>query len=497
MQEPRGERRRCALLRDQRGTAARQQNARIGVAPRQFGRDRQPFGRLVKRHLVAGGRYVRRDRATKHDDAVRGSVCRVPPRESLLKRYDQCIAERRKAEHCEHDQACEGERPASPRKARRQQQEPNNTNRYDKVGRDGEEAKNFGKRKKHRRAGGRVRSRPQERNTFSGADGRTPRALLARSSRLLPSGVAGLGSFIHGIKTGKFGPTLDFGDDEALHAFVLGALLGDESEEVLRDHYCPVVVADDDVTWKHRTPAAADRLLPADESEAIDRSRGSGPGTPNRQLGGKHPRLVAHDSVGDQRRYLPLGHAHGQDVTENAGRGDAHGIGHCDATFRHLFDGAACRNRLRPAFRGREILAHRHESEREGRTDDANAAGNERLRPAHPAAPDSFFQQHGGDGRGRDRPQRVVKNRTHSHTPWQNVRGRPQGGTKPRRSSRRRSQATKGIESSTIHAFPTIWPSRKSSEPKASHRNTTESTTSPTTLDATTARTNPRRTSGV
>ena len=32
-----------------------------------------------------------------------------------------------------------------------------------------------------------------------------------------------------------------------------------------------------------------------------------------------------------------------------------------------------------------------------------------------------------------------------------------------------------------------IWPTRNSSEPKASHRNTMESTTSPTTLDATTA----------
>ena len=51
----------------------------------------------------------------------------------------------------------------------------------------------------------------------------------------------------------------------------------------------------------------------------------------------------------------------------------------------------------------------------------------------------------------------------------------------PRRSSRRRSHATNGIDSNTIHALPTIWPARKSSEPKASHRNTIESTTSPAT----------------
>src|SRR5688572_6793481 len=66
-----------------------------------------------------------------------------------------------------------------------------------------------------------------------------------------------------------------------------------------------------------------------------------------------------------------------------------------------------------------------------------------------------------------------------------------------RRSSRRRSQATNGIESSTIHALPTICPQSRSSEPNASHRKTTESTTSPTMLEANTARTSPRRTSGV
>src|SRR5262249_45301136 len=53
--------------------------------------------------------------------------------------------------------------------------------------------------------------------------------------------------------------------------------------------------------------------------------------------------------------------------------------------------------------------------QRERGTHEASA-GNERLRPAHPAAPDAFLQQHGGDGRGGDRAQRVVKGRTHEHT---------------------------------------------------------------------------------
>src|SRR5205814_157151 len=124
-------------------------------------------------------------------------------------------------------------------------------------------------------------SRLQERKTFSRSQRRTPGAGLAHPSRFLPSGVAGFGFFVHGIKTGKFGPALDLGDDEALHTLLLGARLGDEREQVLRDHHCPVLVANNDVTWKYRAPAAADRLLPTDESEPIDRSRCGGPGTPD------------------------------------------------------------------------------------------------------------------------------------------------------------------------------------------------------------------------
>ena len=41
---------------------------------------------------------------------------------------------------------------------------------------------------------------------------------------------------------------------------------------------------------------------------------------------------------------------------------------------------------------------------------------------------------------------------------------------------------TNGMDRSTIHALPTTWPARKSSEPKASQRKTIESTTSPTML---------------
>ena len=52
----------------------------------------------------------------------------------------------------------------------------------------------------------------------------------------------------------------------------------------------------------------------------------------------------------------------------------------------------------------------------------------------------------------------------------------PHAAFSPSRSSRRRRYATKGTASRTIQSFPTICPSRNSSEPKASQRNTIEST---------------------
>jgi len=59
-------------------------------------------------------------------------------------------------------------------------------------------------------------------------------------------------------------------------------------------------------------------------------------------------------------------------------------------------------SRMCPAFRRRQIFAHRHEAQGEGRSDDAFAVRDQRLRPIHPATPDALFQQHRGDGGGRD-----------------------------------------------------------------------------------------------
>src|SRR5215813_2737794 len=52
-----------------------------------------------------------------------------------------------------------------------------------------------------------------------------PRATAG--SPLLPRRVARLGLLVHGIEAGKLRPPLDLRDDKALHALVLGALLGD------------------------------------------------------------------------------------------------------------------------------------------------------------------------------------------------------------------------------------------------------------------------------
>ena len=148
-----------------------------------------------------------------------------------------------------------------------------------------------------------------------------------------------------------------------------------------------------------------------------------------------------------------------QDVAENAGRGHAHGVGDRDAALRHLLDRGARRDRLAPAFRRREVLAHRHEAQREGRPDEALAARHERHRALHPAAPDALLQQHRGDGGGGDVGAARRKGRAHEQPLNRIDCVRPARGRAARRGGA--AQATNGIDSSTIQALPTIWPSEE------------------------------------
>src|SRR6188768_3289976 len=288
-------------------------------------------------------------------------------------------------------------------------------------------------------------------------------------------------------KDRQFCPLLQLLHQPAFEQFVLGAFIRDEVDQVLGDDHGAVVIGDHDVVREDRAAAATDRLVPADKCQLVDRGGRSNACAPDRQAGRQHAMLVAHHAVGNERGHAALDHTHAQDIAEYAGAGHTHRVGDNHAVFRHGLDGAARRNRLRPAFRCRKVLAHRHKAECEGRTGDTFAGKTEGHRAGHPRMANSLLQQHRGDGAGRN----IAKNfesRRHDD---------PHAGFKPRRSSRRLIQATNGIASSTIQSLPMTWPNRNSSDPNASHKNTIESTINPTMLDAITAATRRRRASGV
>ena len=101
------------------------------------------------------------------------------------------------------------------------------------------------------------------------------------------------------------------------------------------------LVGDDDVVGKYRDATAADRLAPADEGQACDRGRRCVAVAPDRQMGAEDTFEIAHHAVGDQCRDPALHHARTQNVAENAGVGDAHGVDHGDASGGHGFDRGA------------------------------------------------------------------------------------------------------------------------------------------------------------
>src|SRR5262245_31475202 len=125
--------------------------------------------------------------------------------------------------------------------------------------------------------------------------------------------VAGARGFVGRIETWKLGAVLDFAHDPGFEALLLRPLLRHLPDQCRGDHYCAIGVGHDHIVGKHRHPAAADRLLPADESEAGDRSRRRHPSAPNRQFGAEYAGDIAHHAVGDERDHAALAHAGGQD----------------------------------------------------------------------------------------------------------------------------------------------------------------------------------------
>src|SRR5579859_6173392 len=116
---------------------------------------------------------------------------------------------------------------------------------------------------------------------------------LKLSARLAPGGVARLGLIVRRIETGQLDALLDLAEHPALVKLVLGALVRDEIHEVLRDDDGAVIVDYDQIARKNGAAAAADRLLPADEGQSVDRGRRRHAGTPYRQRAREHAGAVA------------------------------------------------------------------------------------------------------------------------------------------------------------------------------------------------------------
>ena len=111
----------------------------------------------------------------------------------------------------------------------------------------------------------------------------------------------------------------------------------------LGDQHGPVVIGDDNVIGIDRHAAAADRLLPVDEGQAGDGGRCGDARAPDRKPRFHHTRNVAHHAIRDQRRDAASRHARAQDIAENTGVRDAHGIDHADHAVRHGLDGGTGR----------------------------------------------------------------------------------------------------------------------------------------------------------
>ena len=120
------------------------------------------------------------------------------------------------------------------------------------------------------------------------------------------------------------------------------------------------------------------------------------------EAGGEHAVEVADDAVGDEGGDAAPGHAGAEDVAEDAGVDDAHGVDDGDGAFGHRLDRGAGRGRGGPGGGGGEVLAGGDEAQGEGGADDARLVGREREGAAQPDVAQAALEQDGGEGGGGD-----------------------------------------------------------------------------------------------
>src|SRR5512140_3620760 len=228
------------------------------------------------------------------------------------------------------------------------------------------------------------------------------RALSLLPGFFVPGLVLGVGR----IEAGEHMPLLDLVHDPPLEPLLLRRGRDHLLDERGRDHHGAVVVHDDPVVGEHGHAAAADGLAPVHEGEAAHGRRRGGALAPNGELRRAHAGHVAHHAIGDECGDPALLHAGAQDVAEDARVRDAHRVGHADAPFRHGLDRRARRDRFGPGLGRGEVLAGRHEAQRERLADEPRLARVERARAPHPDVAQTLLDHEGRDGGGGDFLQR-------------------------------------------------------------------------------------------
>ena len=187
--------------------------------------------------------------------------------------------------------------------------------------------------------------------------------------------------FIGRIEAGELLALLHLLHQPAFHELVLGALVRHEVGERGRDHHRAIVVGDDDVIGKDGAAAAADRLVPADESELVDGGRRRQPAhqtgrpvattpclsrmTPS-VTSAVTPRLTMRMHKMSPKMPAPVTPMASATTTQ------ASGMASMAARVEIGFD----------QFRRRQVLAHRHEAQREGLAHHALAGKPSGMAPA-------------------------------------------------------------------------------------------------------------------